>query len=174
MFLYRKIKDEYKIIFVGESGIGAKSTLIKRLIGKIFTLNIETTSRCSFNDLKIELKKEKEITLHLWDIIGQETMRPMTKLFIRDPDCIVIGYDITNRLSFEEAKGFWYHMVKEEKLCNLIYFVANKIDLYNQEEVETEEATEFAKKENVRFFEISCKTDEGIKEFFDDLVLNLI
>ena len=101
-------------------------------------------------------------------------MRPMTKLFIRDPDCIVIGYDITNKLSFEEAKGFWYHMVKKEKLCNLIYFIANKIDLYNWEEIEIEEAIEFAKKENVRFFEISCKTDEGIKEFFDDLVHNFI
>ena len=65
-------------------------------------------------------------------------------------------------------------MVKEEKSCNLIYFIANKIDLFNQKQVKREEAIEFTKKENLRFFEISCITDTGIKEFIDDLVLNLI
>ena len=41
-------------------------------------------------------------------------------------------------------------------------------------QVTREEAIEFAKKENLRFFEISCKTDEGIKEFFDDVKHNLL
>ena len=41
-------------------------------------------------------------------------------------------------------------------------------------QVTREEAIEFAKKEKLRYFEISCKTDEGIKEFFDDLKNNLL
>ena len=169
-----KLKDEYKIIFVGESGTGAKTSLINRLVGIEFKYDLLSTISPSYTDLKIKLKMNKVITLHLWDTIGQEKYRSLTKLFMRDLDCIVIGYDITRKESFEEAKGFWYNMVKKENLCDLIYFIANKIDLWLLRQVEIEEIIEFVEKENVRFFGISCKTDEGIKEFKDDLIHNLI
>ena len=67
-------------------------------------------------------------------------------------------------------------MIKDNNLCNLIYLIANKIDLYlyTQKEVDMKEAIEFAEKENLRFFGISSRTGEGINEFFDDLILNLI
>ena len=108
------------------------------------------------------------------DTPGQEKYRALIRIFMRDLDCVVIGYDITNKNSFEEAKEYWYNLVKEVTNCNLIYFIANKIDLYEQEEVRIEEAIEFAEEENLRFFIISCLTGEGIKEFLDDLILNLI
>ena len=68
-------------------------------------------------------------------------------------------------------------MVSNSKInyeCELIYLIGNKIDLNERREVDKEEANEFAKSENLRFFEISCKTGEGIKEFMDDLILNLL
>ena len=92
-------------------------------------------------------------------------------------DCFVIGFGITKKDSFEYTKGDLYHMYKDDNLCsNLIYLIANKIDLYlyTQKEVDMEEAIEFAEKENLRFFGISIKTGEGINEFLDDLILNLI
>ncbi len=64
--------------------------------------------------------------------------------------------------------------LKKYKTCKLIYLIGNKIDNYIDEQVSSDKATEFAEKENLRFFGISCKTDGGIKEFFDDLVHNLI
>ena len=92
---------------------------------------------------------------------------------MRDLDCVVIGYDYTKKETFEEAKGYWYNTVKEVTNCNLIYFIANKIDLDLEEDKE-EEAIEFAEENNLRFFGISCLTAEGIKEFLNDLVHNLI
>ena len=32
----------------------------------------------------------------------------------------------------------------------------------------------YAEEEGLRFFELSCKTDEGINEFIDDLVHNIV
>ena len=94
---------------------------------------------------------------------------------MRDLDCAVIGYDITHRGSFEEAKYYWYTTIKNEfKSCKVIYFIENKIDLWESRQVTREEGMDFAEKEGLRFFAISCKTDEGIKEFFDDLVHNLL
>ena len=55
-----------------------------------------------------------------------------------------------------------------------MYFIGNKIDLNEFREVDKEETNEFAKSNNLRFFEISGKTGEGIEEFYNDLVLNLL
>ena len=165
-----KLKDKYKIVFIGESGTGAKSTLINRLTGIDFNENIITTIYASFINIKIGEEFQKEIILHLWDTAGQEKFRQLNKIFIQNLDCAIIGYDITNRRTFEEVINYWHPLIKNEfKTCNSIYLIGNKIDLIEDRQVTREEAIEFAKKENLRFFEISCKTDEGIKEFFDDV-----
>ena len=52
--------------------------------------------------------------------------------------------------------------------------IGNNKDLESERLVSEEEAIDYAEKNNLRFFEISCKTGEGIDEFLDDLVYNLI
>ena len=89
-------------------------------------------------------------------------------------DCAVIGYDITFRKSFEEAKNYWCPTVKELKYCNLIYLIANRMDLYEHEQVKEFEGENYAKSENLRFFEISCKTGDGILHFIKDLAKQLL
>ena len=48
------------------------------------------------------------------------------------------------------------------------------MDLYKKDESIIEEAMNFAKSEKIRFYTISCKTDQGISKFFDNLVYNVI
>ena len=148
-------KKEYKIIFIGESGVGAKSTLINRIMGIEFDEHIYSTMNCSFNAKRVDIGNNEELILNLWDTIGLEKFRALTKLFLRDSDCVVLGYEVTNKHTFEEIKNYWCHKVKEELSCNLIYLVGNKIDLYDRREVNKEEAIEYAEKEKLRFFEIS-------------------
>ena len=167
-------QDEYKIVFVGGSGIGTKTSLINKLIKiKSDKYNLLTTDT-TFTKIKIHLENNKEVIFHLWDTIGQVNNRDLEKLYFQDSDCIVLGYDITNKHSFEEVKKCWYPKSKEFDVCKLIYLIGNKIDLNERREVKKEEAIEFAESEKLKFFEISCMTDEGIKEFFDDLIYNLI
>ena len=169
-----KLKNEYKIIFIGESGVGAKTSLLNRIAGLKFNPHSETTTTNSFVNIKIKLGKKKEINLHLWDTIGQEKYRSLTKIFMTDIDCAVIGYDITNRRTFEEVKNYWCPTVKELKYCNLIYLIANRMDLYEHEQVKEFEGENYAKSENLRFFMISCKTGDGILRFIKDLAKQLL
>ena len=71
-----------------------------------FKENLESTSINSYSDIKIGEEFQKEIILHLWDTVGQEGYRKINKLFIRNLDCTVIGYDITVRETFEKAKNY--------------------------------------------------------------------
>ena len=170
-----KLKTEYKIVFIGESGVGAKSNLINILSGLKYDEYYPSTTSASFSEIKIKLKQKKDIAFNLWDTIGQKSFRQLTKIFLKDIDCAVIGYDITDRETFDEAKYYWYKTIKDEfQTCKLICFIGNKKDVEERRAVEKEEATDFAESNNLRFFEISCKTGEGIKEFLDDLVYNLL
>ena len=128
----------------------------------------------TFKDINIDIEQNKKVTFYLWDIPGQDKFRHLLNLFFKNVDCVIIGYDINNKNNFKEAKNYWYPIAKQIEGCKLIYLIANKIDLNEKKEVSREEANEFAKSENLRFFEISCKTGEGIKEFLDDLIINLI
>ena len=162
----RKIKEEkfeeilsrgFKVVFVGESGIGAKTTLINEILNPGSKLEIHKSydsGNSLFHQKIIHLNNGKEILLNLVDTVGQEKMRPLTKLFIKDCDCAVLGYSITDKQSFEELKKFWYPTVKE--YTDLIYLIGNKADLFMEEKVSEEEARLFAKENNLRFFLTSC------------------
>ena len=109
----------------------------------------------------------------LWDTVGQEKYRHLTQLYYLNADCIVLGYDITRRESFENIKSYWYPTSKEISGASLFYLIGNKSDLYEQEAVSELEAKEYAKNNNMRFFLISCLNNTGINKFVEDLAEEL-
>ena len=166
------IKNSYKVTFVGPSGIGAKTSLIDAIMGNSFNQNINPTTTCTRQIKKIEIKNKK-IKLRLWDNIGQEKFRSLTKIYLKDSDCIVIGFDVTNESSFKDIKE-WYLIVKEYLDIKLIYLIGNKIDLIDQRVISENEARNLAKELNLRYFETSCLSGVGIQNFMNDLTREII
>ena len=71
---------------------------------------------------------------------------------------------MTNRKSFEVINKF-IQIVKENLINPKLVLFGNKIDIEKEEwEVTSEEAKEFAKKNNLPYFEMSAKTKQGINE----------
>ena len=165
----KNITNKYKIIFLGDTGIGSKTSLIKRMNHNVFTPNITNKNSCSFVSKSIKIKNGKKIIMNFWDINGHEIFRNLTKKFLENSDCVVLGYDVTNINSFKNIQDFWYKFSKDNSSTNLIYLIGNKIDLLNERKVEKDIARSFAEKNNIKYFEISCATSEGVQEFFDDL-----
>ena len=85
-----------------------------------------------------------------------------------------MGYDLTNKQSFEEIKKIWNEKIKGKISTNLIYLLANKIDLQNQIEVQEKEGKEFAEINDIKYiFPIFVKNDVNIQNFFDHLKINI-
>ena len=72
----------FKILFVGESGTGAKTSLIKCIIGEDFDRNERTTNGCTYYVKRVKTSKG-EILLYLLDTIGQEKYRKYNKCFLK-------------------------------------------------------------------------------------------
>ena len=116
---------EYKICFVGESGIGTKSSLILRIVKDIFKEDIKSGPGAEFTTIKFELKNGIKINLKLWDTTGQNVFRKINESYMKDSDCIVIGFDITMNNTFDEVKKYWYPTAKKILKTNLIYEIFN-------------------------------------------------
>ena len=52
-------------------------------------------------------------------------------------------------------------------MCKIL--VGNKIDRAEDRKVTSKEATDFAKQYNMKYFEASARTNQGVTEMFEDL-----
>ena len=165
-----KDSEPIKIILIGDSGTG-KTNLITVSAGYEFNSNALTTRACSFIQ-KTFIKNNKEVKVNIWDTIGQEKYRQLTKLFFNNSKIVIFVYDITVYKSFTVLKSWHQELVEQVGNDIIKGVVANKNDLYENEKVKQNEAEEFAESINAKFLSISAKKD--LPEKFEDFIRALL
>ena len=163
-----------KIILLGESGVG-KTNLIRVATGEEFEQNSMSSSSGSYKEGQYISSTNKKYIYHLWDTAGQEAYRSLNKIFIKNAKVVIFVYAIDNEPSFKELK-YWIELAKSELGDDFIMgIVANKIDLYEEQQVKEEVAIEFAKSLNVKFRPTSALTEPmGFKSFLEELLIDFI
>ena len=165
--------DVFKVLFVGELGTGAKTSLIMRIAENTYIPDFLPTIGV---DLKTKIIKTNfgEIKLQLWDTAGQERFRGINKQYYKGAHCFVLGYDITDRDSFDLIKN-WYKDIKNiVGDYPIIYLVGNKIDFIESRQISEEEGISLANDLNIKYFGVSAKTGEGVDILLNDIVNSLI
>ena len=166
-------EQEIKVILVGESGTG-KTSLISISMGMKFQEGMEiSTSAASFVTKIIKIG-DKSYSLNLWDTIGQEKFRSLTKIFIKDSKIVIFVYDITNKKSFEELE-YWYKTIKDVLGESAVLGIAgNKQDLFTQEQVSEEEAEKYAESKGIPLKLTSAKNPLTFNLFLEELLKKYI
>jgi small GTP-binding protein len=161
--------QEIKVILLGETAVG-KTSIIKRYYDDTFDTNEVTTISMSYVDKIIELNKMK-YKLIIWDTIGQEKYRSISKLFLTEAKIVILVYCIDKKDTFENL-DFWYNLYKEELGDEAILGIAgNKADLLLEQVVPYQEGEKFANERGAIFAEISAKENKvTINNFMNDLV----
>ena len=163
-----------KAILLGESGVG-KTNLINVSVGLSFDEGTGSTHYNSYVEKSFKINNKKYM-LNLWDTIGQEKFRPLTKIFFKDSKIVILVYDKANKKSFE-ALNYWNDEIKntlgdDDKYIKAV--VGNKEDL-DEEEVDENEAREFAKSIKAKFSMASAKNNgKGFIKFLEILLDNYI
>ena len=163
------IEREIKVALIGNSGVG-KTNLINVSSGGNFNPLEKSTLASSFIIIKLNVEN-RQYNLQIWDTIGQEKLRALSKLFFKNSKIVVFVYDITNKESFLGLKD-WHQEVKDIIGDDTIKgVVGNKIDLFTKEEVKDEEGEEYANTINALFRTTSAKTEpKGFTEFLQELI----
>eukprot|EP00828_Plagiopyla_frontata_P008545 TRINITY_DN14278_c0_g1_i2.p2 TRINITY_DN14278_c0_g1~~TRINITY_DN14278_c0_g1_i2.p2 ORF type:complete len:225 (-),score=44.82 TRINITY_DN14278_c0_g1_i2:149-823(-) len=163
----------FKIVIIGNSGVG-KSSILMRFTDDQFKDSYLATIGVDFRFKTIEID-EKKVKLQIWDTAGQERFRTITSAYYKGADGIIIVFDSTNEQSFTDIESYWLNELNNyaEKNVELL-LLGNKSDLNEEKVIKQERAQDLAQQKNLAYFETSAKTADCIQNAFSHLANTLI
>lgn len=164
----------FKILLVGNSGVGKSSLLLRFTAGKFDDLS--PTIGVDFKVKMVSLQG-KRLKLTIWDTAGQERFRTLTSTYYRGAQGIILVYDVTRRATFTDLSDVWLKEVDRfstNKDC-IKMLIGNKVDLEESERVVAKkEGIAFARQHGCLFLEASAKTSINVQRCFDELVHKIL
>ena len=143
----------FKLILVGDSGVG-KSSLLYRFINSKYINYKELTIGVDFGTHTIKINDDR-VKLHIWDTAGQECFKAITRQYYKDAVGIMVCYDVTDYTSFMNITD-WMKDIKEScEHAVVIMIVGTKTDLKSKRVVTHDEGVELAQKYDALFAEVS-------------------
>ena len=118
-------KKEMRILMVGLDAAGKTTILYKLKLGEIVT----TIPTIGFN---VETVEYKNISFTVWDVGGQDKIRPLWRHYFQNTQGIIFVVDSNDRDRIGEARDELQRMLNEDELRDALLLVfANKQDLPN-------------------------------------------
>ena len=162
----------FKYILVGDASVG-KTKISYRFRTDKFDNDYQVTLNVEFTN-HIIVVDDFNVNIELWDTSGDKNFRAIQKGYYKSSVCALVVYDITQKSSFDNAKD-WLDQCKDNgNPSETLILVGNKCDLEKQRAVPKEEAEEFAKNNNMLFYETSALTGVNIQKMFQDSAKKII
>ncbi|CAK91195.1 unnamed protein product (macronuclear) [Paramecium tetraurelia] len=150
-------QEVYKIILVGDQGVG-KSSILLRYTKDLFNREYNVTIGLEFASKKVTVY-DYALTLQIWDTAGQEAFRSIAKIFLQkfccNHNCIQI--DKSRFILKCLRMGKRYPRKQRSRSCNI--FKAER-------SVSNEEGKQKAQEINSLYFETSAAIGKNIDDIF--------
>jgi len=165
----------FKITVIGDGGVG-KTSLIQKFTNDTFTKDYIKTIGAQFSVFDKEIKGDK-VKLLFWDIAGQNDFNFLRPAFFKDSRAAIVVCSLEeNELgedSFEHISNWVQDIYSYCGEIPVIIF-ANKVDLINEQNLNTSKIAELVKNNNfLGYFITSAKTGEGVIEAFNTIINKL-
>ena len=164
----------FKILLIGDSGVG-KSCLLLRYADDTWTDSYISTIGVDFKIRTIYHPSGYVVKLQIWDTMGQDRFRYRGGgSYYRGAHGIIMCYDTTDMESFNNLRQ-WLGEVDRyacEHVNRLI--VGTKIDLTDQNVVDTATALDFANSLGISLVECSSKNNVGVDDAFETIVDDIL
>ncbi|XP_058502235.1 ADP-ribosylation factor 4-like [Solea solea] len=118
-------KKQMRILMVGLDAAGKTTILYKLKLGEVVT----TIPTIGFN---VETVEYKNITFTVWDVGGQDKIRPLWRHYFQNTQGLIFVVDSNDRERVAESADELSRMMQEDDLKEAVLLVfANKQDLPN-------------------------------------------
>ena len=162
---YKEYDFSYKLIVVGNSGVGKSCLSLKSTKG-VFEEEFISTIGFEFFSFFLKINNQV-IKLQIWDTCGQEVYRSLISNFYRNSSVAILVYAINDEKSFEDL-DVWNKQIKTHASPDCkIFLIGNKADLENERKISYEQGKKC--KENNKFdlfMETSAKTGLNAQKVF--------
>ncbi|KAH8416826.1 hypothetical protein KR222_006450 [Zaprionus bogoriensis] len=159
----RHFDHMFKLLIIGDSGVG-KSSLLIRFSDDTFSGSYITTIGVDFK-IRTVVIDGLRVKLQIWDTAGQERFRTITSTYYRGTHGVIVVYDVTNGDSFANVRR-WLEEIRHN--CDVVnkVLVGNKNDDPDRKVVITEDAQRFARQMEIELFETSAKDNLNVEDMF--------
>ncbi|TMS39215.1 hypothetical protein L596_005777 [Steinernema carpocapsae] len=157
---------EYKIVVVGNGGVG-KSALTVQFVQGFFVENYDATIEDSYRK-SISMEPCR---LEILDTAGTEQFTGMRDLYVKNGQGFVLVYSVNDSSSFHDLRNLrdMIFKVKGTKQVPMIV-VGNKNDLVQHRVVSREAGMDLAHSYGAFFIEASAKNNINVNEVFCNIV----
>lgn len=165
----------FKIIIIGDSGVG-KSCMLLRFADNTYTDSYISTIGVDFKIRTIE-HQGKTVKLQIWDTAGQERFRTITSSYYRGVHGALVVFDLTELESFNNLKQ-WLEELERFGPSNLrgsesalpIFIIGTKADMPKSKQVvPIDSINALVREHGAKYYSTSAKTGLGIDAIFYDL-----
>jgi small GTP-binding protein len=183
------IRIKGKVCLLGDAAVG-KTSLIRRFVFDTFQDKYISTigTKVTKKSMKIpypEYERNIDLTLMIWDIMGQHAERlPSTlsqyehymppKNYFRNAKAAIIVCDITREDTFENMKKWIKHLFELSGKVPIV-LTGNKLDLMCETDFPVSKITEFAKENDCESLLASARSGENVEKMFytiGDMIVN--
>ncbi|XP_071330189.1 ras-related protein Rab-37-like isoform X1 [Trachinotus anak] len=155
----------FKVMLLGDSAVGKTCVLVRFKDGAFLGGNFIATVGIDFRNKVVDVDNLK-VKLQIWDTAGQERFRSVTHAYYRDAQALLLLYDITSKLSFDNIRAWLTEIHEYAQKDVVIMLLGNKSDMAAERVVKTEEGEKLAKEYGVPFMETSAKTGVNVELAF--------
>ncbi len=169
-----KIKEyTFKIIIVGDISVG-KTSIIKRFIENKFSDELQSTLINENLKKKIRIDSSTIVTLNIWDTIGDERFRILTRQFYQDAHGALLIFDITNKETFNKLDIWIKDIIENSPPDCILMLIGNKYDLKDNRKISYDDANILSQRFNIFYYEVSAKNGNNIALAFEQLTYRII
>ena len=156
-------KKEAKVLMLGLDSAGKTTILYQLKLG----LTLETIPTMGFVYEKIQHKK---FVLNVWDVAGQDTLRPLWRQYFQGTKAVIFVVDSGDEARLDLAKQELHGILRDDTIQDaILVLVANKIDLgiMTKDEVEARMDLGRFHGRNMKSFGVCGTTGEGLVEMME-------
>ena len=158
-------KEDFHLVMIGLDGAGKTTALYRMKLDQYF--NTVPTFGFNCERVKGTIGRSAGLTFLVWDVGGQEKIRPLWRSYTRSTDGIIFVLDSADYHTLDEARMELHRTLNYQDNINIpLLVLANKQDLPTAlREQEIIEALELRKlKSSLWSLELTCSiTGEGLE-----------
>lgn len=167
----KKQMIDIKLILLGDISVG-KSSIIGRYIDNSFSDDYQCTLQVEMKTKIIDIDLDTRVKINIWDTVGQEKFRNLTKQYYRNCQGAIIAFDLTRKDSFDGVQK-WIDDLEDYNANIPILIVGNKSDLIKEREVNNDDIEMFVKNK-YKYYDVSAKNGSNISLAFDKIRREII
>ena len=159
-----------KICMLGSFAVG-KTSLVRRFVESIYSEVYQTTVGVKIDKKNLQVG-EKDVSLVLWDIYGEDDYQKMRWTYLRGASGYLLVADGTRRATLEKAVSL-EQKAREEAGAIPFVLVINKSDLIRDWEIDPALESQLAA-QGWSIQRSSAKTGEGVEQSFSLLARKML